>query len=297
MQIPPHLFPKSNHDAIDRRRWLVSCGASLLGLSALGTICPIGRLDGGEVPHNIHNRGNSSSGWPFEQTSGNFVVYSNHRLSDSEAYLQELEQLRKDIEELLQVSGEQGMYHVVFFDSEANFREYMQHYFPQVPLRRALFIKHRGPGLVFTYLHDQLQTDIRHEGTHAIVHECFGRLPIWLDEGLAEYFEVSRGERFANSPHLKEIRWKARAGQMPDLERLESEELMSEMDATDYRDAWAWVHFLLHRSKESRQLLLSYLRTMKENSSGPKLHTQVNRLFSDCRSEFVSHFRTYPSSP
>ncbi|GIT30210.1 MAG: hypothetical protein Ct9H300mP1_22560 [Planctomycetaceae bacterium] len=32
--------------------------------------------------------------------------------------------------------------------------------------------------------------DLRHEFTHGVLHSSLKRVPLWLDEGLAEYFEV-----------------------------------------------------------------------------------------------------------
>ncbi len=232
--------------------------------------------------------------WPFQCTDECFVLYANHEIRNSQLYLSELKQLKADLSEVLELPCDRGEYHLVLFDCETSFREYIQHYFPRVPLRRALFIKHRGPGLIFTYLHDDLLIDLRHEGTHALLNEACGPLPLWLDEGLAEYFEVAREQRFAGCPHLKETRWRVRLGQVPNLERLESAQDMADMDANDYRDAWAWVHFLLHRTSESRHALNQHLIQISQLNAEIRLSRQLKNLFADFRSEFVAHFKSYP---
>ena len=74
---------------------------------------------------------------------------------------------------------------------KATYQAYMKQYFPKVPYRRALFIKARGPGMVFACQGTDFEIDVRHESTHALLHAWLPSVPLWLDEGLAEYFEVA----------------------------------------------------------------------------------------------------------
>lgn len=275
---------------MSRRRLLQSF---VLGGCASGVIVPAIRLLAEET-NKTNGEANKTSPWPYRNQVDRFILYSNHPLAIADQVHQEWGQLKSDVEELLQVDCDRGEYHLVLFDQEQTFREYIQHYFPKIPIRRALFIKHRGPGIIFTYAHDDLMTDLRHEGTHALLTEACGTLPLWLDEGLAEYFETPREQRFAGSSHLKETRWRARLGQIPDLQRLESTQAMHEMGATEYRDAWAWVHFLIHRSQESRDLITAYLSRSTTVGTDYRFHTQISTVFSDCRQEFVAHFRSFP---
>lgn len=238
----------------------------------------------------------SASPWPYRTQLDRFILYSNRNLEIAPQIQQEWQQLTADVEDLLQVKCNSGVYHFVVFDQEETFREYFRHYFPKIPIRRALFIKHRGPGIIFTYAHNDLLLDLRHEGTHALLTESCGTLPLWLDEGLAEYFETEREQRFGGSAHLKETRWRARLGQIPDLQRLESTASMQEMNADNYRESWAWVHFLLHRSQDSRNFLIHYLSRSSSLGSDYRFYSNVSQIFSDCRQEFLSHFRSYPVS-
>ena len=266
----------------------------LLALTTLLGSAAWSATTAGEELAKANKPSSNTTPWPFRNQVDRFVLYSNHPLQTANKLLQEWSQLKSDIEEVLQVSCDRGEYHLVIFDRDETFKDYIQHYFPKVPLRRALFIKHRGPGIIFTYHHDDVLTDIRHEGTHALLSEACGTLPLWLDEGLAEYFETPRDQRFAGSPHLKETRWRARLGQIPDLQRLESSSQISDMDNTDYRDAWAWVHFMLHRSQESRALLNGYLAQARQLGEGFHFHSQIPKVLPDLRNEFVAHFRSYP---
>lgn len=275
---------------LNRRQFLQSLA---VGCCASFCFFPAGALVAEETSESSQTA-NATSPWPYRHQVEQFILYSNRPLANAAQIQQEWTQLKSDVEELLSIDCNRGEYHLVVFDQEQTFREYIQHYFPKIPIRRALFIKHRGPGIIFTYAHNDLLTDLRHEGTHALLTEACGTLPLWLDEGLAEYFETPRDQRFAGSAHLKETRWRARLGQMPDLQRLESAESMQDMGASEYRDAWAWVHFFIHRSQESRNLLINYLSQSSTLGRDYRFHTQVSTVFSDCRQEFLGHFRSYP---
>ena len=52
--------------------------------------------------------------------------------------------------------------------------------------------------MVYTYWGNRIQQDLRHELTHAILHSVLKDVPLWLDEGLAEYFEVPHGWKGVN---------------------------------------------------------------------------------------------------
>ena len=72
--------------------------------------------------------------------------------------------------------------------------------YPKLPSRRAFFVAQtRGVGrsedlLIYTYWGERVQQDLRHELTHALLHSVLKDVPLWLDEGLAEYYELLHHE-------------------------------------------------------------------------------------------------------
>ena len=76
----------------------------------------------------------------------------------------------------------------VLRDREA-FTHFLTFYYPELPPRRAFFLAQGPRRVVYTFHNDRLDEDLRHEATHALLHVAVGDLPLWLDEGLAEYFE------------------------------------------------------------------------------------------------------------
>ena len=73
----------------------------------------------------------------------------------------------------------------------AQHRTYIEAHYPDIPYRRALFIKEHGLAGLYAYRHADLAVDLRHECTHAMLHASLPYVPLWLDEGLAEYFEAT----------------------------------------------------------------------------------------------------------
>ena len=57
-------------------------------------------------------------------------------------------------------------------------------------------------------------------------------------------------------------------GRIQKLAQLEAKRDVSEMNATDYRHAWAWTHFLLHGPPEAHDELVRFLADI-HNSTPP----------------------------
>ena len=91
---------------------------------------------------------------------------------------------------------------IYVLDDRQDFDHFLKFYYPELPPRRAFFLA-KGSQRRRLHLHQpRLEEDLRHEATHALLRGAFGDLPLWLDEGLAEYFEtdLSRPGRRARPP-------------------------------------------------------------------------------------------------
>src|SRR5947209_8380306 len=79
---------------------------------------------------------------------------------------------------------------------------------PAVPRPRASIVAQaRGHGggdelPVYTFNGDHIRQDLRHELTHALLHSVLKDVPLWLDEGLAEFFELPPDVDGLNRQHL-----------------------------------------------------------------------------------------------
>ncbi|MBX3438986.1 MAG: DUF1570 domain-containing protein [Planctomycetaceae bacterium] len=174
----------------------------------------------------------------------------------------------------------------------------MRSTYPNLPQRRAFFIGSPAELAVYAFWGDQVRVDLRHEFTHGLLHAGLKAVPLWLDEGIAEYFEVTGNDpQRINVEHAQRLSTAVQSGWRPDLRRLESIEDIAEMHRLDYQESWAWVHFLLHDSADTRMLLLDYLRDLRTNSQPGSFAQRVeaelphasDRLLSYVSSFFLPH--------
>src|SRR5262249_27219000 len=156
---------------------------------------------------------------------------------------------------------------IYLFASAEEHKKFIQQHFPKVPYRRALFIKADGRQGVYAYRQPALDVDLRHECTHSLLHAVLADVPLWLDEGLAEYFEVSPNERAFDHPHFDALRWNMRLGMVRPIETLESRVELADMSGLDYRYSWAWVHFMLHGPEPAHRVLVEYLADLRQSAA------------------------------
>ncbi len=148
--------------------------------------------------------------------------------------------------------------------------------FPMVPNRRAFFIETDTRLEVYAHDSDRVAEDLRHEVGHGYLHACVPAIPLWLDEGLAEYFEVPRNRKGLNSPHLQLLSdMMEHNGWQPDLRQLEAINAAGDMQQIHYAEAWAWVYFLLHSTPERRELLTDYLTELRNKGTAKPLSTRL----------------------
>lgn len=171
---------------------------------------------------------------------------------------------------------------ITIFRSRRAMDSYVRARIPEGAGRAALFVKSGGSSQVYAHYNRNLEVDIRHESTHAFLHAALPYVPLWLDEGIAEYFEVAPSNRFSKHEHLKSLkramwfRWK------PNLDRLEALTSLSDMQEDEYRESWAWVHFMMHGPPAAQNVLKDYLHEIAAGGFAgpiaPKLRAAVPNL-------------------
>ena len=228
--------------------------------------------------------------WPVELAIGRFQIHSDFELAAATPLSHELASVSQDVRDLLGIGSEERPVHVVLFQSAHEYHRYMQNYFPQLPKRRALYIQDRGPGMLFTHWHGEVASDLRHEITHAILNDSSQALPLWLDEGLAEYFEVEGSQRFGDSAYLPDVCQRSAQGVVPSLKQLEEVTELTHFREPHYRDSWSWVHYLLHRNAATRALLTRYIAAVRQGTETLPLSRQLPQLTADINADFAQHF-------
>jgi Protein of unknown function (DUF1570) len=230
--------------------------------------------------------------WPDERQAGRFLCHADFSLVEEQPLLDEVSRLQSELGAILGAPTSREPVHLFLFQAKTTYQTYLEQYFPRVPNRRALFIKtSRGPGMVFACQGTDFEIDVRHESTHALLHAWLPDVPLWLDEGLAEYFEVPRAARAANNPHQAAVQALIRSGSLPRLNELESLTKVEDMGRPEYRDAWAWVHFMLHGPPEAREELQRYLSEIAARSEPGRLSDRLRRRLPDLNRRIAEHFR------
>jgi hypothetical protein len=140
--------------------------------------------------------------------------------------------------------------------------------------------------------------DLRHEVAHGFLHAVVPQLPLWLDEGLAEYAEVPRGEAGLNRPHVRLLAQRL-AGDLwrPNLERLEQLDSVAEMTQLDYAESWAWVHLLMETDPARRELLQAHLQMLRRDGKAPPLSARLRPSFPQLDAMLADHIRSLTGRP
>ena len=220
------------------------------------------------------------------------VVLSDFRLNYDHPLIADLIELRREVAATLALNLNGPPVVVYLFPDEEKYYSYLKTTYPTLPDRRAYFIGTSFELAVYTYWGERIQEDLRHEFTHGLLHSTLLDVPLWLDEGLAEYFELDGpAPGTVNTRSAENLAAAIANGWMPDLKRLETLNEVSMMNQADYREAWAWVHFMLHSSEDTQQLLLEYLQELQTSPSPKSLRERLEENIP----VLTERFRVYVS--
>lgn len=218
------------------------------------------------------------------------LLLSDQRLPQEEQILQELGEIRTRLTETLGIPPGEREVVVYLFSDRDRYARYMRETHPNLPARRAFFIGTPRELAVYAHWGEQVMVDLRHEYTHGLLHAAVGRVPLWLDEGIAEYFEVGSGSpRNLNREHVGPLANAASTGWRPDLRRLERLEQVADMRREDYQEAWAWVHYLLHAAPGGPELLSQYLRELRRGGTPPPLSARLGADLPAAEEQLVNY--------
>ncbi|MGC8638253.1 MAG: DUF1570 domain-containing protein [Isosphaeraceae bacterium] len=212
----------------------------------------------------------------YQVRTGPFLIYSNTPITSDWPAIRCLHALETDLSTHLgyQVRAGEEPVEIYVLTNRNAYLHFLRFYYPELPPRRAFFLAQGARRVVYTYLSDRLEEDLRHEATHALAHGCYGDLPLWLDEGLAEYFETHPEAIDARDEHLTKLPEDLKQGWAPDLPRLESLTDIHQMSPRDYRESWGWVHLLLASDGPGKSVLLDYLDQTRAGK-GKKTLSQI----------------------
>lgn len=231
--------------------------------------------------------------WHDSRSSGPFHVQATFPLGDLTPLFNELSALELELQRTLAVPPPQQKIDVYLLSDQRAHKELLAQLYPRIPYRRALYVQRGGQGSVYAYRHPELPIDLRHECTHSLLHASLPMVPLWLDEGLAEYFEVPGPQRAFDNPHHAKLRWHHRLGMIRSVESLEQCGDLSEMGAVEYRFAWAWAHFMLHGPLPAHRELVHFLADIQRGNPPGMLSQRLRRVVPQLENQFAAHFRSW----
>lgn len=218
--------------------------------------------------------------------------HSDVELPEHHRLLTELAARRVDLSQALMLPISDEPIHVYVFADSDRWNTFVETHHPDHPRRRAFFLKRDTRLEVYTQWGDRVAEDLRHEITHAYLASVVPDLPLWLDEGLAEYFEVPRGCQRINRPHVDLLVGLLDNGQWrPNLRRLEAMPHDTDMNQIDYAEAWAWTHLLLTGDPVRREMLRAYLREIHQSGRAAPMWSRIVPFSDVMGEELAGHLR------
>ena len=204
------------------------------------------------------------------------VIHSDFRVPRHHRLLDELVDQQAYVSRTLSLPISEEPIHVFLFNSAEEYERYMQGSFPLLPRRPAFFVEDENGLAIYAHWSDRVAEDLRHEVAHGYLHSSVPTLPLWLDEGLAEFFEVSQASGGINLPHIELlIRSRDSGNWKPDLSVLESKSTAVEMLQLDYAEAWLWSHWLLKTTLKRRNWLQQHLKDLYLEGNTRSLSTRI----------------------
>ncbi len=220
------------------------------------------------------------------------IVDGDAPLPQQQPLIDELTALRHVVATKMQLPASGEPVYLKLVSTMDRWDSFVRREHPDLLHRRAFFVVEGSRLRVYACCGERVVEDLRHEVTHGYLQAMVPHLPLWLDEGLAEYFEVPPHARGINPPHITLLlaRWQDRqwAPDLPRLERLRSSQAMTQQD---YAESWAWVQFLLDSSPPRREWLCHYLVRLRGGAQAPPLSSFLATAEPDAAQALVDHLQ------
>lgn len=146
---------------------------------------------------------------------------------------------------------------------------------------------------------------VYHEYMHKLLHLNFTRLPVWLDEGLAEFFgntEVRKDKTLIGAPSTDDLLLRARTMSMYPLQTL----LSAGPNSPYYRDdktgmfhaeSWGLAHFLMvGQGIGGIDRMTSYLASLQKGTAAPEAFKQAFGDPKEIEKEFNQYVQRFAFS-
>ena len=171
--------------------------------------------------------------------------------------------------------------HVIIFANRAAYLHHLDKTLPKAPRRTSLFVVRGGKPTILAADGNSLQRDLLHEAVHAINYANFGseNFPLWLDEGMAEWFEADEREQaMVHGELIAAIMGDQRKALAVPLKLTSIERITTttKADALSYAASWAWSRFLGDPATDCHRIWLRYLTDIQSGIAAGKLSHRLS---------------------
>jgi hypothetical protein len=149
---------------------------------------------------------------------------------------------------------------------------------------------------------------VQHEGFHQFAHAVINRdLPMWADEGLAEYFGegLFTGDGFVTGliPQSRFIRVQkmlveARAKPLAEFLAITREQWNAKIEMDHYDQAWSFVHFLAHgEDGRLQKAFTNYMRDVSRGEDTGKCYNRYLKTIPNLETRWRDWWISLPDHP
>ncbi|HEX3552894.1 MAG TPA: DUF1570 domain-containing protein [Thermoanaerobaculia bacterium] len=221
----------------------------------------------------------------IEVRTANFTLFSETGEKDTRRAGADLERLRDALSQLSPGLALDAPYPtwLYVFKNASSFRPYQQLYEGRPRDSGGYFMsRSQGNYVAIDGSHRGNQTArVYHEYIHYVTRNA--NLPLWLHEGLAEYystFEASKNEALVGLPIPEHVRWLRENPWIPLAQLFTLDENSKEYNekarrGAFYAESWALTHYLLSGSPQRRDQLLDLLRLDRAGTAGKEAFPKV----------------------
>lgn len=141
---------------------------------------------------------------------------------------------------------------------------------------------------------------VQHEGFHQFAHAVIrGELPVWVNEGIAEYFgeSIFTGDAFVTGvippSRLKRVQVEIQGNRLKSIKNMmlmSHQEWNSDLQIENYDQAWSMVHFLAQG--ENGRYQEAFVNFMKLIGRGTRWDNAWQQTFGSA-ADFEKHWKDY----
>lgn len=245
---------------------------------------------------------------PFEEESEHYIVKTNTNKAAAKNIAAAMERFHATLTKLFKPEEkERPKVGIFVFDQEEELRAFLRQFNIEISKNAiGLFIPlPEGKGLICCYRRagEEFGTlsVLFHEGSHQFVHRVLDleNTPVWLDEGIAVYFESSRFEDNKFKTTVPRTRFMALRNAIKNSELMSFNEFFAvepkDFHALCYSQAWGVVYFFINANNGAyAPKFANYFKDIRDGKSPDEAFKTLFLDVDKFEALYLKYFRNMP---